>query len=96
MTDLRTFPLSARREAGYQLFRVQHGEDPSDWKPLRTVGPGVREIRIQDEGQYRIIYVANMANAVHVLHAFGKKSRRTLKRDIEIARRRLKQIRDKE
>ena len=93
MTDLRAFPLTARREAGYQIYRVQ--QEPSDWKPLRSVGPGVREIGIQDEGQYRIIYVARSVDAIYVLHAFRKKSRKTSKRDIEIARQRLKQIREK-
>jgi phage-related protein len=95
LTDLRAFPLTARREAGYQLYRVQHGLEPSDWKPLRTVGPGVREIRIQEEGQYRVIYVAKTVDALYVLHAFRKKSRKTPKRDLEIAKRRLKRIREK-
>src|SRR5690606_32529258 len=44
LDDLRAFPLSARREAGYQLDKVQNGERPSDWKPLATVGRGVQEI----------------------------------------------------
>jgi phage-related protein len=44
LDDLRAFPASARRMAGFQLDRVQHGEEPNDWKPMRSVGPGVREI----------------------------------------------------
>ena len=44
LADLRRFPTPARREAGYQIDRVQHGEDPDDWKPMRTVGQGVREM----------------------------------------------------
>jgi len=95
LEDLRAFPRAPRREAGYQLDRVQYGLEPSDWKPMTTVGGGVREIRIRHEGQYRVIYVAKIDNAVHVLHAFQKKTQKTRKQDIEIARRRLKVIQEK-
>jgi len=95
LEDLRAFPRAPRREAGYQLDRVQFGLEPSDWKPMRTVGSGVREIRIHHEGQYRVIYVAKIDDAVHVLHAFQKKTQKTRKQDIEIARRRLKAIQEK-
>jgi phage-related protein len=61
---LREFPRDARREAGFQLDRVQRGQEPFDWKPLSTVGSGVREIRIRDDaGAFRVIYVAKLANA---------------------------------
>ena len=90
--DLRAFPRAARREAGYQLNRVQFGLQPSDWKPMTTVGRGVREIRIHHERQYRVIYVAKINDAVYVLHAFQKKTQKTKKQNIEIARRRLKEI----
>ena len=93
LEDLRAFPRVPRREAGYQLDRVQFGLDPSDWKPMPTVGRGVREIRIRhSQGQYRVIYVAKFGDAVYVLHAFQKKTQKTRKQDIEIARRSLKVI----
>jgi len=95
LEDLRAFPRAPRREAGYQLDRVQFGLEPSDWKPMTTVGGGVREIRIHHEGQYRVIYVAKFADAVYVLHAFQKKTQKTQKRDVEIARRRLKAMKEK-
>ena len=58
------FPLSAKREAGYQLDRVQNGQEPNDWKPMNTVGQGVKEIRIRDAaGAFRVIYVAKFADA---------------------------------
>lgn len=92
-TDLCAFPLEARREAGYQLNKVQQGLEPSDWKHMRNIGPGACEIRVKDEnGQYRVIYVAKFADAVHVLHAFQKKTQRTAKSDIELARKRYKEI----
>lgn len=95
LEDLRGFPRTSRREAGYQLDRVQHGLEPSDWRPMTTVGAGVREIRVHREGQFRKIFVAKIDGAVYVLHAFKKKTQRTRKQDIEIATRRLKQVLEK-
>jgi len=57
--DLRAFPASARQEAGYQLDQVQRGREADDWRPMNTVGPGVREIRVRkDNDAFRVIYVA--------------------------------------
>src|ERR1700742_1951948 len=82
---IRDFPAEARRKAGQQLNRVQHGHDPEDWKPMPTVGLSVREIRIHEDGEYRVLYVAKFAEAVYVLHAFSKKTRKTPKSDIDLA-----------
>ena len=93
LTDLRDFPLSARREAGYQLDQVQHGGDPDDWKPMSTIGQGVREIRIRDEnGAFRVIYVAKFAEAVYVLHCFQKKTPKTSKADLDLAAKRYRDL----
>lgn len=86
LDDLRRFPADARRQAGHQLDRVQRGLDPDDWKPMRTVGSGVREMLVRDEaGAFRVTYVAALADAVYVLHAFGEKTQRTAKRDLDLA-----------
>jgi phage-related protein len=86
---IRDFPLDARHEAGTQLRRIQYGLDPADWKPMKTVGKGVREIRIRERsGIFRVIYTATFADAVYVLHAFQKKAQRTPQRDLDIAARR--------
>jgi len=90
--DLRKFPQEVRQEAGYQLFRVQYGTVPNDWKPIKTIGKNVKEIRIHVEGEYRIIYVAHFEEAVYVLHAFQKKTQKTPQHDIELARKRFQQI----
>src|SRR3954466_13277231 len=82
--DLRAFPDLPRRLAGFQLRRVQQVLDPSDWKPMPTVGAGVREIRIHVGGAHRVFYVAARAEAIYVLHAFEKKTRKTAARDLEI------------
>ena len=90
---LRPFPAAARREAGHQLHRVQCGLEPGDWKPMPTVGAGVVELRVHAEGGSRVYYVASFAEAVYALHAFAKKTRRTRRADIEIARRNLAAVR---
>jgi phage-related protein len=90
---LRTFPDDARRHAGYQIDRVQRGREPNDWKPIRSIGPGVREIRIRDAaGAFRVIYVATFVDAVYILHAFQKKSQATPRRDLDLAAARLKEL----
>jgi phage-related protein len=84
---LREFPEGARQDAGYQLDQVQRGKQPSDFKPLPTVGKGVEELRVWDDaGTYRVIYLARLKDAVVVLHAFQKKTRATSKQDIDIAK----------
>lgn len=89
LNDLRDFPISARREAGYQLDRVQNGHPPTDWKPMATVGKGVQEIRVRDEaGAFRVIFVAKFADAVYVLHCFQKKTQKTGKMDLDLAAKR--------
>jgi len=93
LDDLKNFPASARRGAGFELNNVQAGLQPSDWKPLSTVGAGVAEIRINDEaGIYRVIYVAKFEEAVYVLHAFEKKTQKTRRSDIDLARARYKAL----
>ena len=93
LADLRAFPTDARRMAGFQLDRVQHGEEPNDWKPMRSVGQGAREIRVRGaDGAFRVIYVAHLGDAIYVLHCFQKKSQRTSKEDIALAARRYKQL----
>lgn len=94
LDDLRAFPLPARREAGHQLDQVQHDREPDDWKPMNTVGQGVKEIRIRDAaGAFRVIYVAKLADAVYVLHCFQKKTEKTSKVDLDLAAKRYRELR---
>ena len=94
LDDLRDFPAEARRQAGFELYTVQRGFETSDWKPMHNIGAGAREIRIHVLGEWRVLYVAKFANAVYVLHAFQKKSQKTRREDIEVARQRYQQIED--
>jgi phage-related protein len=93
LDDLRAFPLTARREAGYQLDLIQNGQEPDDWKAMSTVGQGVREVRIRDPaGAFRVIYVATFADAVYVLHCFQKKTQQTRKSDLDLASKRYREL----
>ncbi len=86
---LREFPDDAKQDTGYQLDKVQKGQQPDDFKPMPSIGKGVEEIRVRDEtGIYRTIYTARIADAVYVLHAFQKKTQATSKSDIDIAKER--------
>ena len=93
LESLRRFLDSARQDAGFQLDKVQRGRDPDDWIPMRSIGPGVKEIRIRDvTGASRVIYLATLADAVYVLHCFQKKSEQTSNKDIQLARKRYKDL----
>lgn len=92
LRDLRDFPGDAKQVAGFQLYRVQCGLEPNDWKAMPSVGLGVREIRIRTNLQHRVLYTTTMADTIYVLHAFEKKTQKTPKRDLDIARDRLRSL----
>ncbi len=92
LDDLSRFPTAAKRLAGFELWQVQNGLEPSDWKPMAQVGLGVREIRIRVGGTWRVLYATKFEDTVYVLHAFGKKTQRTPQADIELAARRYREI----
>ena len=91
--DLKALPAAVLDDMGHQLFRVQCGLEPDDWKPMPSVGVGVKEIRVRDaSGAFRTIYLATRPEAVFVLHCFRKSSQKTAQRDIELARQRLNRL----
>ena len=93
LKDLRGFPEAARNEVGYELREVQKGNEPTDWKPMSSIGVGVKEIRVKDEqGFFRVVYVVKYLERVIVLHAFQKKTEKTAKKDLDLARQRLKLV----
>jgi phage-related protein len=89
---IRTFPENVRQVAGFQLWRVQRGLEPNDWKSMPSVGSGVQEIRIHPDVEHRVLYVAKFAEAVYVLHAFEKRTRRTPKEDLDLAKQRFRSL----
>ncbi|BEU22550.1 type II toxin-antitoxin system RelE/ParE family toxin [Paraburkholderia sp. 22B1P] len=91
--NLLEFPDESRRQAGFQLAKVQAGLDPDNWKPFDIVGAGTREIRINEqEGAFRVMYVAKFVEAVYVLHCFHKKTQATSRHDREIAEARYRAV----
>lgn len=89
---LRGFPADVRQDLGYALYQLQFGQTPLDRKPVRTVGPGVYELREQDADKwYRVLY-AREGSTIHVLHCFEKRSNAIEQKDIETARTRLKSV----
>ena len=89
LQNLRSFPQSARREAGYQIDRLRSGVQSDDCKPMVSISAGAYEIRVQDSaGVFRMIYVAKRPDAIYVLHAFQKKAQQTIEQDMELARKR--------
>jgi phage-related protein len=91
---MRAFPEDVRQIAGFQLWRVQRGLEPNDWKPMPSVGLGVQEIRIHTGTEHRVLYVAKFAEAVYVLHAFEKRTRQTRRTELDLARQRLRRLVD--
>jgi phage-related protein len=93
LARLREFPKDAKHDAGYQLEEVQRGRRPADVKSMPSIGKGVEELRIWDDGGTdRVIFTARMVDAVYVLHAFQKKTRATSMRDIATAKERLARL----
>ncbi|OGQ06727.1 MAG: hypothetical protein A3G32_05750 [Deltaproteobacteria bacterium RIFCSPLOWO2_12_FULL_40_28] len=86
------FVKKVRAEIGYQLYRVQQGLIPTDYKPMASVGKGVLEIRLHRPGEHRVIYVAKLKDRVYILHAFEKKTQKTSQRDIEIAKKNYQEL----
>jgi phage-related protein len=92
LNDLRNFPDLARKDAGYQLGKLQEGDLPADWKSMKSVGAGVYEIRIKKKGSFRVIYVTRFEAAIYVLHCFQKKTQKTAETDIELAKQRYQNL----
>jgi phage-related protein len=91
LKQVRSFSKPVRQQVGYELELVQHGMEPSDWKPMSIIGAGVSEIRIHAEGEHRVFYVARLTHAIYVLHAFRKKSRKTARSDLALAKARFQE-----
>lgn len=91
-TDLRAFPAEVRSAIGSDLWLVQSGLMPQNWKPMTTVGAGCYEIRVSLGGAWRVIYVAKFTAGIYVLHAFQKKTPKTAQSDLDLATKRYNAI----
>lgn len=91
---LQSFPEDVRQNLGFELWRLQQGETPSDYRPLPSIGPGVFELRDQNErAWYRVVYLSRVNDGIHILHCFEKKSRGMPRKDFETAKQRLRAVR---
>jgi len=79
---------------GFDLRLLQQGQQPTDYRPMSSIAPGVFELRDQDErAWYRVIYLSRVRDVIHVLHCFEKRSRETPTKELNTARQRLKAVR---
>lgn len=94
--ELQKCPKTIKKRIGFQLLRLQNGEQPDDFKPMTSVGKGVYEIRVSDErgnNTGRCFYVAKIEGSIYVLHAFVKnKSQKTPKQNLEMGKERFKEL----
>jgi phage-related protein len=89
---LRQASAEIRSDVGYQLELVQGGDMPADFKPMPDVGPGVMEIRVHSESEYRVFYVARFQEAVYVLHCFVKKTQATRQSELDLGKQRYRAL----
>ena len=92
---LRGLPEDVRRECGKAIFDLQKGQKLSMplSRPMPSIAPGVEELRVRDRsGAYRAFYFTRLADAVLIFHAFEKKTARTPPHEIELARKRLREM----
>ena len=88
------FPDDVKRDLGFQLYKLQLGERPDDFKPMTSIGPGVYELRESDDRTwYRVIYLWKVGDTIYILHCFEKKTNKTSRPDVETAKLRLKRVR---
>lgn len=91
---IRCFPAGVRQDLGAELRRLQTGDRPLNSRPMPSIGARVYELKEQDErAWYRVIYLARIGNRIYVLHCFEKKSAKTGKTDLAVAKARLKRVR---
>src|SRR3989338_2657567 len=89
---VKGFIKTVRAQIGYQLYRVQQGLMPTDYKPMASAGKGALEIRLHRPHEHRVIYIAKLKDRVYVLHAFEKKTQKTPQRDIEMAKKNYQEL----
>jgi phage-related protein len=96
---IRSFPELVKKSIGKALFDLQKGHRlgmPVS-RTMSSVKPGVEELRIKDaSGAYRVFYFTKSERGILVFHAFTKKTQRTSLFEIELGRRRLKELLDEE
>lgn len=96
---IRSFPIAVRKELGKAIYDLQRGETLSMplSRAMTSITPGAAELRIRDRaGIYRVFYYVKSARGILVFHAFQKKDRTTPLQEVEIGRKRLKELLNEE
>jgi phage-related protein len=94
-STVKSFSEDAQENLGSDLRRVQQGERPLDSRPMKTVGPGVFELRDQDRDfWYRLFYI-QIGEVIYALHSFKKKAKKTPPNEINTGRQRLKDLKQR-
>lgn len=91
------FPDEVKRALGFSLRQLQVGREPtSQTRNMSSIGSGVFEMKEADQrAWYRAIYLSKVGNTIYVLHCFEKESRKTDRRDIEVAKQRLRTVKQR-
>lgn len=94
--DFKEFPIPVQKDMGVALFVVQLGRTPESAKPWKGLGSGVYELVEDHRGDtFRAVYTVRVGDAIHVLHAFQKKSKSgigTPQPDVDLIEKRLKAV----
>ncbi len=94
---IQQFPREVKKEMGYLIFRLQQEERlgmPFS-RPMKSVGSGVQELRVRRAGgAYRAFYFLKLEEGILIIHAFGKKSQKTPRKEIEVGIQHLKELLD--
>src|SRR5260370_33552038 len=90
---IRSFPDEAKYNLGFGLRLLQQGQQPTDYRSMSSIGPGVFELRDQDERAcYRIIFLSRIRGVIHVPHCFEKRSRESPTEEVNTASQRLRAV----
>jgi len=94
---LKEWPRIVQNAFGASLLRLQEGQRPTLMtRPMQSIGPSVFELKAADEAAwYRVIYLARIDDTIYVLDSFTKKSRKTEKNDLNRAKARLAQVKQR-
>ena len=81
------------RSFGYEIMRLQQGLRPIHYRPMtKTIGAGVAEIKVKHRGEYRAFYTVNVGDAIYIINAFRKKTQKTPRAEIDLARARFAEL----
>jgi phage-related protein len=94
--EIEAFPEEVRGDLADALARLDAGlllSMPLS-RPMPSIGRGVHELRLRDpSGTYRVVYALIRRGTIHVLHAFKKTTRDTPAKNLELAKKRLMEVR---